>query len=141
MNNPISTQLHGVIDYLAGATWLSLPEMADWDNQALKRAVQGMGVGAFVYAACTDYELGLVPALSMKQHLAMDVIGGATMCALPFVTGEKCAATRATVIGFGLVAILAGLFTRTEPTRRRPMMLPGRTHRRQSRATEMAAMI
>jgi hypothetical protein len=122
MNKPISTKTHGMIDYAAGVAWTTLPALLGWQNVTLRRSVEAMGIGAGVYAACTDYELGVIPALTMKQHLVMDVVGGATLIALPYLTGERNPVVRLTCLLFGLTAVAAGLLTQTTPTSRRPVM-------------------
>jgi hypothetical protein len=111
----ISTRLHGVVDYLWGAALLLAPRWLRLPPGTLEaRAAQAAGAGAIAYAALTDYELGLVPALTMRQHLALDIAGGAALAASPWLLGFA-RHSRSPHLAFGLFAIAAGLLTRTRP--------------------------
>jgi hypothetical protein len=50
----------------------------------------------------------------MKAHLVMDAVGGAALCALPFLTDEDDVAARCCAIGMGVFDIVAGPMTQTE---------------------------
>ena len=111
----LPTRLHGVIDYLWGAALLLAPRLLRLrPGSAEARVAQAAGAGAIGYAALTDYELGLVPVLSMRQHLALDIAGGAALAASPWLLGFAGRA-RSPHLAFGLFAIGAGLLTRTRP--------------------------
>ena len=112
----VSTRLHGAVDYLWGLALLLAPRLFRLrPGSAEARTAQVAGAGAIAYAALTDYELGLVPVLSMRQHLALDIAGGAALAAAPALLGF--AGRRTPHVAFGLFAIGAGLLTRTRPTR------------------------
>ncbi|MCB4825250.1 SPW repeat domain-containing protein [Roseicella aerolata] len=126
----ISTRLHGAVDYLWGAAlllaphWLRLPP-----GTPEARAAQAAGAGAIAYAALTDYELGLVPALTMRQHLALDIAGGAALAASPWLLGFA-RRRRSPHLAFGLFAVAAGLLTRTRPVYGALRRLPAGPRRR-----------
>ncbi|WP_431271598.1 SPW repeat domain-containing protein [Dankookia sp. P2] len=111
----VSTRLHGAVDYLWGLALLLAPRLFHLrPGSAEARTAQAAGAGAIAYAALTDYELGLVPVLSMRQHLALDIAGGAALAAAPALLGFSH--RRGTPhMAFGLFAIGAGLLTRTRP--------------------------
>jgi hypothetical protein len=72
------------------------------------------GVGAFIYSALTDYELGAVRIFPMPVHLAIDGVGGALLGASPWILGfaDRVWAPH---LAFGLFSVLASLVTRTDP--------------------------
>ncbi len=104
----ISTRAHALIDYalvsFAGAMSRT---------PALPPSVRGLlGVAALGhagYAALTDYEGGLRPRLTMRQHLALDGLGGAGFCAAALLMRRQPLAARALLLGLGLCefAVLA----------------------------------
>lgn len=113
----VPTRLHGVVDYGWGAALLLMPGLLRLPaRSAAARTCQAAGLGAVAYAALTDYELGLVPALTMREHLALDVVGGAALAASPWLFGFSDR-IRGPHLAFGLFAVAAGLVTRTRPER------------------------
>ena len=69
----LPTRLHGVIDYLWGLALLATPWLFGFaDVTAAKWLAVIFGVGAILYSAVTDYELGLVRILPMVLHLGLD---------------------------------------------------------------------
>lgn len=112
----IPTRLHGAVDYLWGAALLAAPRLLDLPaGSAEARAAEVAGAGAIAYATLTDYELGLVPVLTMRQHLALDLAGGAALAASPWLLGSAGRRRGRLHLGFGLFAVAAGLLTRTRP--------------------------
>jgi hypothetical protein len=113
----VPTRLHGAVDYAWGAALLLLPRSLGLPaRSAAARSCRVAGAGAIAYAALTDYELGLVPALSMREHLALDIAGGAALAASPWLLGFAHR-VRGPHLAFGLFAVAAGLVTRTRPGR------------------------
>ena len=74
---PITSKVHGVLDYTTGAQLQLLG-----DEQL--RIAGGIHAG---YSLFTDYELGLVRVLPYRAHLALDALWTVGVAALPFVTG------------------------------------------------------
>lgn len=113
----VPTRLHGLVDYAWGAALLAVPRLLRLPpGSAAARSCHAAGIGALAYAALTDYEAGVVPVLTMPQHLALDVAGGAALAASPWVFGFADR-IRGPHLGFGLFAVAAGLLTRTQPRR------------------------
>ena len=117
MRKPISTQAHGVLDYLTAATLATLPGMLGFSERTT-RALQMMAVGKFCYSLMTDNELGVVRALPMKAHLAMDAVSGVALAALPFMLDEDDDTAMAVCIGAGLMELSNAAMTQTEPSDR-----------------------
>ena len=97
----ISTRLHGAIDLAAVSLFGTLAA-----GSSLSRPVRrvfgvasAFGLGA---APLTDYEAGVRPVLSMRQHLALDVAGGIVLCAAGLALRREPVAGRAALLAAGL---------------------------------------
>ena len=83
-----STRVHGMLDYLVGALLVGAPWMLGFaTGGAAQWVFVGVGVGALVYSAFTDYEFGVVRALQMPVHLWLDALGGVFLAASPWLFG------------------------------------------------------
>jgi len=82
----ISTRIHGCIDYAVGAFLFAAPYLFGFATGGAKQWVT-MALGAFAigYSLLTRYELGAVPVLSMRGHLAFDVAFALLLGASPWV--------------------------------------------------------
>jgi len=86
---PVDSTLHGVVDYMAGATLTTvLPTLAGVEGTRSAGQIRTAGVIHASYSAMTDYPLGIVKAIPFKMHLALDAIGAIALGATPFVTGQ-----------------------------------------------------
>ena len=111
----LPTRVHGAIDYAWGAALLVSPWVLGYaDVSAAKWLAVIFGVGAFLYSAVTDYELGLVRLLPMPVHLAIDGLGGALLAASPWLFGFADRVFLPHVL-FGAFSVVASLVTRTDP--------------------------
>jgi hypothetical protein len=117
MRKPISTLMHGAIDYISVAGLAMLPKLLGL-NRPMSCAVHSVAITKLCYTLITDNELGVVRKLPMKAHLAMDAVGGATLAALPFVLEEDDETAQIALVGMGLMELGAALMTQTTPTRR-----------------------
>ena len=98
MRKPISTQTHGVLDYLTAATLATLPSMLGFSERTT-RALQMMAVGKLCYSLITDNELGVVRALPMKAHLALDALSGGMLIGAAVMLDDEDDDVRATLAG------------------------------------------
>ena len=117
MRKPISTQAHGVLDYLTVAALATLPSMLGFSERTT-RALQMAAIGKLCYSLLTDNELGVVRAIPMKAHLALDAANGVALAALPFMLDDDDEAAMAVCIGAGLMELSAAAMTETQPTSR-----------------------
>jgi hypothetical protein len=118
MRKPITTKTHGVLDYLTIGSFLFLPRLLGF-SKATATGMTAVGLTKLGYTLFTNHELGLVKALPMKAHLAMDVAGGAMLCALPFMAGHDVDDLETAVCtGLGAFDIAAAPLTETEADRR-----------------------
>lgn len=100
----IPTRLHGLIDYGVAAMLGGLAA-----SRTLPPPVRGLlgAAGAYhtAYSAVTDYEVGLQPRLTMRQHLGLDVLGGAALLGAGLAMRRQPAGARALLIGLGLTEL------------------------------------
>jgi hypothetical protein len=86
---PVDSTLHGVVDYTAGATLLTvLPKLVGVEGTRSARQIRTAGAIHAGYSALTDYPLGVVRAIPYQAHLAIDALGAIALAATPFVTGQ-----------------------------------------------------
>ncbi len=110
----VPTTAHGVLDYLSVAALWALPRALGW-SAPVSRLLSGAAVGTLVYSLTTRYELGAVGVLPMKAHLAMDAVGGASLCALPFASEDADQTETAVCCAIGGFDMLVSMLTETEP--------------------------
>ena len=70
------------------------------------------------YAALTDYEAGLLPRLTMRQHLALDALGGLALCGAGLAMRRQPGEARALLVGIGLLELGVVALSRAEPADR-----------------------
>ena len=90
---PISTKLHGVLDYLTGAQLIAAPEVIGLNGRGAM-ALRASGAAHAAYSAFTDYELGAVRAIPMRAHLVADAVGALVLAASPWMTGSAREGTK-----------------------------------------------
>lgn len=111
-SRPMSTRLHGAIDYLTAAACLSLsrrPEMGRRTRQVLAMT----GASGALLSLFTDYEYGAVRKVPMVVHLNVDSLNGmGLMIASATWLRREPAAGRWAVAALGAYAVLAASATR-----------------------------
>ena len=111
MQKPISTKVHGVLDYMTAAFLHTLPRAMGWSRQ-VTTILDCAGAGATAYSLMTKYELGAAKMLPMKTHLALDAISGASLIGAALLLDDEDPEVRATLAGIGAWEIAAALLTR-----------------------------
>ena len=113
MRKPISTKAHGIIDYMTAGLLVTLPRALGWSRQ-VTHLLDAAACTTVAYSVLTRYELGVVKALPMKVHLAIDAVqGGAMIGAAAFLEDED-PEVRATLAAIGTFELGVTLMTRTE---------------------------
>lgn len=112
MTKPISTQVHGVLDYLSAGTLLALPRMLNWGS-AITNVLTVAGASTVVYSLLTRYELGAAKVLPMHTHLALDGINGALVATLPLIFPRDNKNT-AMLVSLGLFEVAASMLTESK---------------------------
>jgi hypothetical protein len=86
---PVDATLHGVVDYTAGATLLTVfPRAAGIEGTRSARQIRIAAAIHAGYSTLTDYPLGVVKLIPFQAHLAIDAVGAVALAATPFVTGQ-----------------------------------------------------
>jgi hypothetical protein len=86
---PVDETLHGVVDYTAGATLLTVfPKLAGIEGTRSAGQIRRAGAIHAGYSTLTDYPLGAVKLIPFQVHLAIDAVGAVALAATPFVTGQ-----------------------------------------------------
>jgi hypothetical protein len=110
----ISTRTHGVLDYLSAAALIAVPQLFGW-RSGLSRPLMAASLGTAAYSLLTRYEWGVVGALSMREHLALDALQGAAFCTAAALLNREPPEVRSALAGYGLFAIAAAALTDQEP--------------------------
>lgn len=114
----IPTLVHGAMDYLAALALLVLPSMLGFPQTATWVSWI-VGVMILIQSLMTDFELGLLPTLSMRAHLVADYVVGPLLALSPWIFGY---ADRTDVllpfVLIGLMVLGQALMTDPHPRRR-----------------------
>jgi hypothetical protein len=117
LRRPIDSTLHGVTDYTAGATLMTVfPRLAGIQGTRSARQIRTAGAIHAGYSTMTDYELGIVKVIPFKAHLALDAIGALALAATPFLTGQFLRGRREWVPQVALCAFELASLAMTDPS-------------------------
>jgi hypothetical protein len=113
MIKPISRKMHAVMDYGYAALIASAPETVGFKNEKTAATLcRAVGGGVFAASLLTRYELGAVPMIPFKVHLAHDVAAGLFTLGAPWLFGfSRNRRVRNTFVVAGAISVLAGLLT------------------------------
>jgi hypothetical protein len=122
MNRPITSRMHGMLDYPAGVVLIAAPWIFGFSDVEKAAAVPIIvGVVVILQSLITDYELSLANLLPLPAHLGMDIVAGAALALSPFVLGFSDEGANAwiphVVAGIGLIG--SGLMTQHRRETRR----------------------
>jgi hypothetical protein len=112
----LPTQIHGVLDYLASGVNLAFPRLLGLYDAPWATIVPRIdGVAGVGYSLVTDYELGVLKALPMPAHLALDATKGLFMALSPWLFGFAKNGTRYWLphVLMGTADVVAAVATRT----------------------------
>ncbi len=110
----IPTRLHGAIDYGAAALLGGLATSSNLPPP-VRRALGTASLYHTSYAVQTDYEAGLAPHVTMRQHLALDVLGGVALCGAGLLMRRQPAGARALLLAFGLSELAVAALSSAKP--------------------------
>jgi hypothetical protein len=112
MQKPISTKVHGFLDYMTAGLLATLPRALGWDRK-VTCLMDCAAASTVVYSLMTRYELGVIKALPMKAHLTLDAVSGAAMLGAAAVLDDEDPEVRGTLAAIGAFELGAALMTRT----------------------------
>jgi hypothetical protein len=116
---PVDSTLHGVVDYTAGTTLLTVfPRLAGIEGTRSARQIRTAGAIHAGYSTLTDYPLGVVKAIPFRVHIALDAAGAVALAATPFVTGQWRRGVRQWLPHVGLALFELASLAITDPTGR-----------------------
>jgi hypothetical protein len=110
---PFPAFLHGLVEYIAGALFIALPLLLNYESGAAKAASIVIGVLLIAVAASTDWGLSLNNQIPKPAHFALDWILAAVLIASPFLFGFSDESTPTAIfIAAGVLHILLTIGTR-----------------------------
>ncbi|MEZ5874068.1 MAG: hypothetical protein R3D30_04320 [Hyphomicrobiales bacterium] len=85
----LTPTLHGIVDYLAAASLLTLPFILDLGetNPLAKWLAVGTGAAVVVVSLLTDYRYGAIRVLPFRGHLSIDAAAATVFALAPTVFG------------------------------------------------------
>ncbi len=115
MNRPITSRMHGMLDYPAGLLLIVSPWLFGFSDEGTAATIPVV-IGALVLlqSLITDYELSVANVLPLKMHLSLDVVAGVFLALSPVLFGFADEGLNAWLphVVFGLGLVGAGLMTR-----------------------------
>jgi hypothetical protein len=109
----IPTAVHGVLDYLTAIGLVTLPRLVPM-SETIARSFFVMGVIVFAYSLLTRYELGALRLISMKAHLALDVLSAVLFIGAAIALRDEPDRIRQILVGVGVFEIIAVLLSRSD---------------------------
>lgn len=112
MTKPISTRLHGVIDYTWAAATSALATRVDGATSTarlLRNAATATTASSFI----TNYECGAVRLMPMKGHLALDAVMCSALVASPLFLPASERRYALIPVVLGAIGLVTGLLTDT----------------------------
>jgi hypothetical protein len=113
---PLPVFLHGLVEYVAGALFIALPLLLDYESGAATAVSIVLGVILICVAASTDWSLSLNNQIPKPAHFALDWVIAGVLLASPFLFGFS-GETAPTVVFLlaGVLHILMTIGTRFGP--------------------------
>jgi hypothetical protein len=112
MTKPISTRVHGIIDYSWALAASSLAGRVDGATSTA-RLLRGAANAATASALVTDYECGAMRLVPMEEHLAIDAALCSVLIAAPLFLPASERRYAALPVLLGITGIVTGMLTQT----------------------------
>jgi hypothetical protein len=82
----IPTKVHGFLDYLVGLLLITAPWLFGFAAVSPASLIAiALGTITVFYSLITNYELGIIPLISFKVHLILDLLSGAILFCAPWI--------------------------------------------------------
>jgi hypothetical protein len=111
---PISTKMHGILDYTSAAALVAIPRIFGW-NKTATRLLTGAALAHTGYSLLTNYELGVKKVIPMKTHLALDAGASMLLGTVPFLTQKVDRNTALGILGLSLYEAAVVVNSQNEP--------------------------
>jgi len=121
MEQPLSREQHGMVDWMYIPTVAGLPAAVGFDRDDVPaRLARLLSGGVLLSTLFTRAEWGVVRVIPFTTHLAMDVAASALAVAAPWLFGfAEDERARNTFVAIGLAGLVVGALTRPENMPRR----------------------
>ena len=107
----VNTKAHGIYDYLMGLTLIASPYIFDFSTDSTPQKICALaGMWIWIMSVITKYEFSMSKILTLRLHLAVDVLIGIFLAASPWVFGFDTVVYKPHVV-FGLTLIIVSLLT------------------------------
>jgi len=111
----IPTKIHGILDYVMGLLLIAAPWIFGFAGDGTETLIPViLGASTILYSLFTNYELGISGKISMKTHLAIDLVSGVLLAVSPWLFGFSEYVYLPHVI-LGLTEVAAVLLSKTQP--------------------------
>ena len=110
---PISSFVHGIIDYTAAVMLPVLPRQMGWS----RRVTDLFDLSSLMTTASslmTKYELGVVRVLPMDVHLKLDAVQGGLFLGAAMLMDDEDEDVRECLAAYGAFCVAASLLTKTQ---------------------------
>lgn len=112
----IGTKTHGYLDYTMGLLLIVAPWLFGFARDGAETWVPViLGISTIIYSMVTKYELGVYPMISMRTHLAIDLVSGILLAVSPWLFGFAGYVWAPHLI-LGTAEIGASLMTKRNPS-------------------------
>jgi hypothetical protein len=112
MTKPISTRVHGIIDYTWSATASSAAARMQ-DATSTARLLRAAATAATGSSLLTRYESGALKVLPMRAHLALDALLCSALVASPFFLPSSERRHAAVPVLLGAAGLVVALLSET----------------------------
>ena len=110
---PFPAFLHGLVEYVAGALFIALPLLLDYESGAATAVSIVVGIVLIAVAASTDWGLSLNNQIPKAAHFALDWVLAGVLIASPFLFGFSGESTPTAIfVVTGVLHILLTIGTR-----------------------------
>jgi hypothetical protein len=106
----LPTRIHGFLDWMMGLALVVVPLAFGFGAGPQTWLPVLLGGGLILSSLFTEYELGVVPILSMPAHLILDAMAGLLLAASPWIFGFAWEVWMPHVV-LGLAEVGAAAFT------------------------------
>jgi hypothetical protein len=111
---PISTRVHGILDYLSVAALIAAPHYFEI-GERVTPLLFFLAAATLAYSLLTRYQWGAFRVIPMPCHLALDISAGIFLVLLGLLFIDELDAVRIGLVLFGLFEIAVGMLSQDEP--------------------------